>query len=53
MRVVVDTNILFSALLFPHSLPARVLLYIARECELLLCGHILSELHHDSRTQTT
>ena len=29
MRILVDTNILFSALVFPRSKPAQALLYIA------------------------
>ena len=29
MRILVDTNILFSALVFPRSKPAQALLYVA------------------------
>jgi putative PIN family toxin of toxin-antitoxin system len=44
MRVLVDTNILFSALLFPNSKPAKVLLYITEHHDLVLCDYILYEL---------
>jgi predicted nucleic acid-binding protein len=39
-----DTNILFSALLFPESKPAKALLYITEHHELILCDYIISEL---------
>ena len=44
MRVMADTNIIISALLFPASLPARVLLHIADHHDLVLCDHIVAEL---------
>lgn len=44
MRILADTNILVSALLFPASLPAKALLRIADGHELVLCDHILAEL---------
>ena len=44
MRVMADTNILISSLLFPASLPAKVLLHIADSHELVLCDHIVMEL---------
>ena len=37
MRILVDTNILFSALVFPRSKPAKALLYIADNHEIVLC----------------
>ena len=39
-----DTNILFSALLFPASLPAQVLFYVTKNHNLVLCDYIISEL---------
>jgi putative PIN family toxin of toxin-antitoxin system len=39
-----DTNILFSALLFRTSLPAKVLFYITEYHELVLCDYIIHEL---------
>lgn len=44
MRVLVDTNILFSALLFPGSKPARALLYLADHHEIVLCDRNIAEL---------
>ena len=40
----VDTNVIFSALLLPESVPAKVLLHVARVHELVLCDHIIKEL---------
>jgi putative PIN family toxin of toxin-antitoxin system len=39
-----DTNILFSALILPMSLPAKVLFYIVAHHTLILCDYIISEL---------
>ena len=44
MRVLVDTNVLFSALLFPRSKPAQVLLHVARNHEIVLCDRNIAEL---------
>ncbi|MDR3176995.1 MAG: putative toxin-antitoxin system toxin component, PIN family [Desulfovibrio sp.] len=44
MRVMADTNVLISALLFPASLPAKVLLHIASNHNLILCDHIVAEI---------
>lgn len=44
MRILIDTNILFSALVFPHSKPARALLYIADNHEIVLCDRNITEL---------
>lgn len=44
MRILTDTNILFSALLFPHSKPAQALLYVAEHHELVLCDRNITEL---------
>ncbi len=44
MRILVDTNILFSALLFPHSKPAQALLYIADNHKIILCDRNIVEL---------
>ena len=44
MRVLADTNILFSALLFPKSVPAQALLSAARKHSLILCDRNISEL---------
>lgn len=44
MRILIDTNILFSALLFPGSKPAKALLYAADHHEIVLCDRNLTEL---------
>ncbi len=44
MRILVDTNVLFSALLFPNSKPAQALLYITRNHEMYLSDQNISEL---------
>lgn len=44
MRVMTDTNIIISALLFPLSLPAKILLHIADKHELVLCDYIVMEM---------
>ncbi len=44
MRILVDTNILFSALVFPRSKPSRALLYIADNHEIVLCDRNIAEL---------
>lgn len=44
MRILIDTNILFSALVFPNSKPARALLYVAENHEMVLCDRNIVEL---------
>lgn len=44
MKILVDTNILFSAILFPHSKPALALLHAARYHDMVLCDRNILEL---------
>lgn len=44
MRILIDTNILFSALLFPGSNPSKALLHAAQQHELVLCDQNIAEL---------
>ena len=44
MRILIDTNVLFSALLFPDSNPAKALIHVAENHEIVLCDQNLSEL---------
>ena len=44
MKILVDTNILFSAILFPRSKPAAALLHTARYHNMVLCDRNLIEL---------
>ena len=44
MKIMADTNILFSALLFPESRPAKALFRIIEQHNLILCDYIITEL---------
>lgn len=44
MRILTDTNILFSALLFPDSKPAQALLRVAERHTIVLCDKNIEEL---------
>ena len=44
MRILVDTNVLFSALLFPGSRPAQALLRVMARHEMVLCDRSIAEL---------
>ena len=44
-RVLVDTNVVISALLFPDSTPARALAQVLDEHQLVLTDWIIEELH--------
>ena len=44
MRILIDTNVLFSALVFPRSKPAQALLYIADNHEIVFCDRNIMEL---------
>ena len=46
MKIMADTNILFSALLFPESRPAKALIKIVEQHDLVLCDYIISELRN-------
>ena len=46
MKIMTDTNILFSALLFPESRPAKALFHVVRYHNLILCDYIISELQN-------
>ncbi len=45
IRVLVDTNVVISALLFPNSTPARALALVLDEHRLVLTEWIIDELH--------
>lgn len=44
MKILVDTNILISALLFPNSKPAKTLIYVAEHHKMVLCDRNIYEL---------
>ena len=45
MRIMIDTNVIISAILFPKSLPDRAVEKVLMEHHLILCSHIIDELH--------
>lgn len=45
-RILVDTNILFSALLFPNSKPSRALIHIADNHNIVLCDQNIAEIRN-------
>lgn len=44
MRILVDTNILISAILFPNTKVAKTLLYITEHHDVVLCDRNIYEL---------
>ena len=52
MRVLVDTNILFSALLFPNSRPAQALMHVAEYHDMVLCDRNIVEIRDILRRKT-
>ena len=45
MKILVDTNILFSAMLFRGSKPAKALLYVSDYHEMVICDRSIYELY--------
>ena len=45
MRVMVDSNVIVSAVYNPNSKPARVLIGVCENYELVLCDHIVAECY--------
>ena len=45
MRIMIDTNIIISAILFPDSLPSRFVEEVTSKHSIVLCSHIIDELH--------
>jgi putative PIN family toxin of toxin-antitoxin system len=44
MKVMIDTNVFMSALMFPASVPAQAMMAAASQHELILCEYIINEL---------
>jgi putative PIN family toxin of toxin-antitoxin system len=44
MRVMIDTNVILSALMFPDSKPAQVLMLVAEKYDMVLCDYIVNEV---------
>ena len=45
MRIMIDTNIFISAILFPDSTPSKLVEKVLDEYQLVLCSQIIEELH--------
>jgi putative PIN family toxin of toxin-antitoxin system len=44
MRVMIDTNVFMSALMFPSSTPSQAVLLVAKDHEMVLCDFITNEI---------
>lgn len=44
MRILIDTNVLFSALIRPQSTPAKAMLHAAENHDIVLCDRNIAEL---------
>ena len=45
MRIMIDTNVIISAIYNPASTPAHVLQSVCRDHDLVLCDHIVAECY--------
>ncbi|HYE80808.1 MAG TPA: putative toxin-antitoxin system toxin component, PIN family [Clostridia bacterium] len=45
MRIMIDTNIIISAILFPNSSPSKFIEEVTSKHSIVLCSHIIDELH--------
>lgn len=45
MRIMIDTNIIISAILFPNSAPSKFIEEATSNHTIVLCSHIIDELH--------
>ncbi len=45
MRIMIDTNIIISAILFPNSAPSKFIEEANSKHTIVLCSHIIDELH--------
>jgi putative PIN family toxin of toxin-antitoxin system len=45
MKVMVDTNVIISTLLFTESVPAKALFDISKRHDLILCDYIIEEIY--------
>ena len=46
MKVMIDTNIFISTVLFPNSVPAKAVHAACEKHELILCDHIINECYN-------
>jgi putative PIN family toxin of toxin-antitoxin system len=45
MRIMIDTNVLISALLFPNSIPSKAIEKVLNGNRLVICSYVIEELH--------
>lgn len=45
MRIMIDTNIIISAILFPNSAPSKFIEEVTSKHTIVLCSYIIDELH--------
>ena len=45
MRIMIDTNVIISTILFPKSQLSQVIRSVTEDHTLVLCSHIIEELH--------
>lgn len=45
MRIMIDTNVIVSAILFPNSLPSALIKSVSSRHEIVLCTSIIEELY--------
>lgn len=45
MRIMIDTNVLISSILFPNSSLSLLIWDVTGKHELILCSHIIDEIH--------
>jgi len=45
MRIMIDTNVIISGVLFPNSRPAEFLESVFKNNTVVLCSYIIDELH--------
>ena len=45
MKIMIDSNVLVSAIYNPNSMPARVVRHVCENHTLVLCDHIISECY--------
>lgn len=45
MRIIIDTNVLISAIIYPASIPGKAVTKVLNNHKLVLCSFIIEELH--------
>lgn len=45
MRILIDTNVIISAILYPASIPGKAVAKVLNNHKLVLCSFIIEELH--------